>query len=763
MAATALSSAFSAQYSKLAGTSSQGSEQRGAEDDMFPAKVREYELCMVFPYKVDKSLKFEELGGASQGRGLKEATQEQKDKMEMWAQKRDSILKSLQNCGLSIFCYYNRDRDEIIVKIGASAQKLRTTAYRMKYRLQLKEEYLDAFAEFRHDFPGRAELNYTDRRVVSHLYKTHGEDDYPGDDAIFKTTDKIMIINHIITSKDKDCAGINVGNMMHGSKGEGKELLAYFPLHEEQKLSELRNNPFGWIFMGTEQANKIHDYFGDKVAYYYLFMSYYWKMLVLPGLVGILLQVVDLMEATPDNSTTVPFCVLLSTWALFMPHFWRRQEAKYAIAWGNLGLEPEFEPARPAYYGEPRINPVTAQVEPYYPFRERLKKYIFSFFVMIFVLALAIGNVLMLMILRHLYRNALPAYGRVVFQVLTAAAVEIVNYAITKIVAAITDWENHRTQNEFETSFLIKTLLAKFVNSFSALYYLAFFKEHFKLGDYAMECGKNRNGEEDCLLDLQAQLGVFVLFHIVVQNIFEVVVPQLRARYRGFTLDRNRAELSGVEQQAKKERYNAFSDFDETLVTHGYATLFAVAAPWVCIAVCFGVMLEIFLDMRRLTSIMQRPMPLKCRNNEPWDTAFEIYGALAAFTNVFLAVFTSKVYEGLTSTEKIVWFIFMEHCVILIYMALKSVLPEVPSSVTLLQMKQDNLVHRSLENIKVEETQDYGVFNREGGELMEVHEQDMFEEEERSDPTVNWKDSYSNFTKSAKDALMDKDCFSGCR
>eukprot|EP00971_Amphidinium_carterae_P017222 339841-Amphidinium_carterae.1 len=112
-----------------------------------------------------------------------------------------------------------------------------------------------------------------------------------------------------------------------------------------------------------------------------------------------------------------------------------------------------------------------------------------------------------------------------------------------------------------------------------------------------------------------------------------------------FSLYENPAEFSTVERQSKKERYNAFADFDETLVTHGYATLFAVASPWVCMAVCCGTVLEIFLDMRRLTGIMQRPMASKCRNNEPWDTAFEVYGILAAFTNVFVAVFTSDVYD----------------------------------------------------------------------------------------------------------------------
>eukprot|EP00971_Amphidinium_carterae_P200127 3971576-Amphidinium_carterae.1 len=157
-------------------------------------------------------------------------------------------------------------------------------------------------------------------------------------------------------------------------------------------------------------------------------------------------------------------------------------------------------------------------------------------------MALVIGNILLLMFLRHSFRTHFK-FGRVVFQIITAAAVEIVNTMITKVVEWLTQRENHRTQTEFETSFLIKTLIAKFINSFSALYYMAFFKDHGSLLGEEMECGKNRLGDEDCLLDLQAQLGVFVIFHLVVQNMFEVAIPYLKEQYRSmnFSLYENPA------------------------------------------------------------------------------------------------------------------------------------------------------------------------------------------------------------------------------
>merc|ERR1719316_97164 len=92
------------------------------------------------------------------------------NKMQVWKQRRESVLKTLKNCGLNLFCYYSRDRDEIFCKIGADAEKLCLTAARMKYKLQLKPEYLSAYAEYRQDFRGRSDRGGADRRHYAQMY-----------------------------------------------------------------------------------------------------------------------------------------------------------------------------------------------------------------------------------------------------------------------------------------------------------------------------------------------------------------------------------------------------------------------------------------------------------------------------------------------------------------------------------------------------------------------------------------------------------------
>lgn len=735
------------QYAKLeAGQDAKATTQMG---DMYhqEQRRRNYEICMVFKCKTSKAVKYDDGDAVSdlqQRSALFEPSDEARNTMMMWKQRREAILKSLQNCGLRLFCYYSRDRDEILVKIGASPQKLRDTAARMKYKLQLKKQYLNAYAEYRHDFPGRPERHFKDRRVISHIYKTHTEDDFPDSDAIFKTLDKINLIHHMITSKDKDCAGINIGNLLHQG-----DLKAYFPLHESHVLSEMKMHKLQWFLMPEDFANKFRDYFGDRIAFYFLWMAFYWKWLVPLALVGVALQFIDLLIRSPDNITAIPFCILMGVWATFLPYFWRRQEAKYAIGWGTLDLVEALEKCRPEYYGDPRINPVTAQVEPYFDWKRRLKYYALSCTTMCITTTVLVCVCLSIVLLRHHMGTHGPG-GLWGFQISVAIFVELVNVFLAKMASWLTAKENHRTQSEHETHMLSKVMVLKFICSYCILYYTAFFKHHSYLFNQQMECWR-----DDCFLDLQWQLGIFVMFRLVVSNTVEYFTPKVKLWWRSLYLDRNQgvgnrsqsvnnilhstlsghtslelADMSAAEQQAKKDKYDEFATSDDALISHGFTTFFAVASPWVCIAALVSVLVEIAVDMKSLMDNRQRPIPIRARNNEPWSTAFDIYGVLAASTNIFLLIFASKQYETWTFTEKLVLFIYLEHMILFARLLLRVIFPQVPRNVELLQLKQDNMVHRCLENIKVEQNQDFSMFRDHRDHNIHVFDQDILDRED---------------------------------
>jgi hypothetical protein len=703
---------------------------------------RDYEICMVFPCKASEV----------------ETERERSMKEQMMTHEREAILKNLQTCGLHLHCFYSRDRDQIFCKVGAGADKLRDVAARMKYKLQLKPEYLSGYAEYRNDFPGTQENNFQDARMVQHIYKHFGHEDFPTEDSIFSMRDKIVLVHHIVSAKDKSCAGINVGKMMHLG-----ELQGYFPLHEEGIVREFSGHWQQWLWMTPSFATDVRDYFGEKITLYYLFMAFYWKSWLLPAIVGFAMQLIDVLFKSPDNPTATFFCVFISVWSVLLPHFWKRQEAKFSVTWGTLNLVPQLETYRPSFKGELLINPLTNQVEPHYPWANRARWYALSLTIIATTSLLFMTFVLLGLVLRHMTKDVLPERIRsnriIIFQMGFAIVVEVTNNVFSSIAAKLNDWENHRTQSEYDRHLLVKVMVFKFFNCYFILYYIAFLKQELQL--LGMTCWRN-----NCFLDLQSQLASFVIVRLTLSNAMEYLAPRCVAFCRGFSEKRKAvisnlssynklemADMSSAETQAKREPYESFGDFDDVLIAHGYASFFAVTSPWVCAATLAWVLFETFIDVKGLCESRQRPLPQKVRDNEPWSTAFEFYGYMAALTNVTLLVFASTQYNYLKTAEKFFLWLYLLHIIILFKVVTLWLLPEMPEGVETLRLKQERRTHMALENIKLEAQQDYQLSRHQRSVNPQVYEQD-FHDLDAEDPEPH--EVFSAHYRAAKQGVMDK-------
>merc|ERR1712217_931513 len=97
--------------------------------------------------------------------------------------------------------------------------------------------------------------------------------------------------------------------------------------------------------------------------------------------------------------------------------------------------------------------------------------------------------------------------------------------------------------------------------------------------------------------------------------------------------------------------------------------------------------------------------------------------------------FASKEYDSWTFVEKLCFFVYIEHMIFIARLLLKLIFPEVPRNVELLQLKQDNMVHRCLENIKVQQNMDTSMFREGQAEQIEVFEHDLLDDDE-AEPTL---------------------------
>lgn len=673
-----------------------------------PKRMPRADMVMVFRYKTSAAVRWGD-GGDEEWKNLRPPKKEEEHQMLNWQTKRQGIITALSDCGLVLMMYYSRDRDEVFVKIGVEEWHLRQVAEMTRHKLELKEEYLSAFAAYQDDRPGQRDQNYSDSVWTSHLYKMHvdAEDEdggsaYPRPHAIFRTVDRIRLIDYIVRQNESNCANVDVGQLLYD-----KDVVAFFPLHENRKLVALDNDWWKCFVWGTS-INKVRDYFGERIAMYFLFMSHFIKWLIPVSIVGVILWVASVVYGTPDNYGAIFICIIMSFWAIFFVHFWRRQAATHAIKWGTLNMSKDHEPTRTGFIGTSWvINPVTMRSERYYPWADRTWKIAQSYTVLLVTLIVVMFVVCCLFYLRHIFHKH---GGRLWFQIINALVVEILNNIFTSIAKWLTEREQHRTQTEHQNHLLAKTIIFKFVNCYCSLYYIAFFKEHSHMFGMPMNCMYNERLEtNDCLRDLGWQLAVFIIVRLTLQNFIELGMPYLYMWIRRFTEGRqfysspfsnpliSMPDLSSAERQCKKEDYDLYDDVDEILILYGYSTLFVVACPWVPMLALLSCIVECFLDQKKLVLLFRRPMPQPAKDNEPWDTAFDVFGILAMMTNTAVIVFSGHTFDHWKHSSKIVLFLIIEFSTIILKVLVMTILPSTPRRVRLLDEQQRKMVHRRVD------------------------------------------------------------------
>ncbi|MCP9261621.1 Anoctamin [Dirofilaria immitis] len=306
-----------------------------------------------------------------------------------------------------------------------------------------------------------------------------------------------------------------------------------FPLHEECEWNEYnadRNTDREFLYWNWAQYYKhlqipttffnkrqidhtdlmvkiicAKKYFGSKVGWYFAWLGYYSKVLVLASIIGLLCftyGILTISEDIPsndicgvdgigakvilcptcdkycdytrlnasciysklsyvfDNTSTVIFAAMMSIFATLFLEGWKRYHAEVAWKWGLLDFEVDEETVRPEYQlrvekaKTMRINPVTQQLEPYLTFTYRFLHLIGSGVTLFLVIAFVVGIIIYRIIFSQvLYRvDKMESYANL----LTFTTAAILNLLYSYLALKLTNWECPRTQLEFDNSYTFK-------------------------------------------------------------------------------------------------------------------------------------------------------------------------------------------------------------------------------------------------------------------------------------------------------------------
>jgi hypothetical protein len=196
-----------------------------------------------------------------------------------------------------------------------------------------------------------------------------------------------------------------------------KEYITKKLAEDEETYTTLEKN---WKFslLGKMPAKKIKRYFGEKVGFYFEFLSFYTASLFFLGIIGVITYIIQYTDSLQSKSieffselgfkkstltivfnTFYSFVVII--WSTIFLETWKRKEAKLATQWGHK-VSDYVERPLPSFTGRTRRSPVNDSLkELYYPLYLHFLKKLIGYMVSLIIVAIVILIVVYLLYFRN--------------------------------------------------------------------------------------------------------------------------------------------------------------------------------------------------------------------------------------------------------------------------------------------------------------------------------------------------------------------------
>jgi hypothetical protein len=707
-------------------------EQRG-EDEFFFEKYG-YSYDWVFVFRIhDEPVEIEDAFQAFDESVMKKKKEEWKKNLHRDADFKKyfsmkTVIEHLQLSGMETKLFYSTQRDECFCKIRCPPEALEKTAEMLEYKVELDPDRASYCMR-----KGRTPLwegreirdvkNQATYGVFEHIYgRFQCEDEklilYKQNrlansiESPFRCVDRIKLMNELFK---KPASGPVPGcSLQLGRLVECGCLIGYFPLHDlgtriqlEKKWLQLHRMP------NKQPIASIRNYYGEKIAMYFAWLSVYTTFLLYASLPGFITYCVAFGEQRTDSTLTPAFAAFMAVWATIFLECWKRAEITYVMEWGMVGYEQK-ETNRVEFWGLQRTpegaqvtSPVDGEPSMYFPPAEKSRRQLFSNVVTVVFIAFVMFVVYYTFALKAIlsqepYKEQLTLFGLLELSTIipsTANAVSITIFSIAwKIISLkLTINENHRTDTAFEDSLIGKTFSFEFVNKYAACFFAGFAKKYLVENDIC---------DPTCFDELSQTLGILFIVELAVGNTAEVLTSIMAVKKKqaeesaGVSPDRN---VSQIEKQYSMEPFDkllgTFRQYQEMAFQFGYATLFSVAFPLAPVLAFVSNFVEIRVAGWKLLQCTQRPEPEGIEDIGTWYSILDLISTLAVVTNGLLLFFVAEGFAEQKWTTRLVSFILFEHILLLAKFAAGVLIPDVPISTEIQLQRQEFVEKKLIENV----------------------------------------------------------------
>ena len=341
--------------------------------------------------------------------------------------------------------------------------------------------------------------------------------------------------------------------------------------------------------------NTVRNFFGESVAFYFLWIYHFSLWMLTPSLVGVFFYFIPLLkkqqQLTVDNlvkfldyydlpSIFFGLIILICTW-IFLKS-WEQKEKIFQYLWG-VEIK-EFIHSNSEYFMPDNVEKFilgeTLLVPSYYT---QLKKIISSLVIITLILIRIYIDYLIYnpnLLKDEQITNFIKKFQ--IWMPLIIKPISIINNFISNILSI---WENNETKSKQQNSFAWKLVLLEFFNYYTTLARVALVNN------------------QDYKLQMANTIYLFLSLDLITY-IIEFLIQLLRYLYKNGTLNtqkksnKSKKISSAVEHQIySSEIKNIIIEMNKKMIRFGYLYIFSAQASLTPIIVFLVNLIETFIDL----------------------------------------------------------------------------------------------------------------------------------------------------------------------
>ena len=405
----------------------------------------------------------------------------------------------------------------------------------------------------------------------------------------------------------------------------------------------------------------IRNFYNEEIAYYFLWITSLVKWLIIPAILGIIVNYSNKIMINPDGSHNHTILLLLSAflalWGTAFLNYWDQKEKIFNYIWGTESFQ-RSEPDSEAFVPDGFVTLVFNRQFPYVSATKTICKQLVSYIVLFLMLTAIVIGVYIIFMLKVILIKKYPeqqTYIGILSALENTVLIAIMSSLYSMIAYKLNDWQNYRKDFQRMNALAVKFILYDLINNFYPLFYIAFIKKATIFGKEAEQC-YGFGGNDSCLEEIEIQLYTTLSVNFGL-NFLEIGMPIFHQGARMIAL-KKKLEIKGIKigqsnednlpalsphsidhQMILDEYTEMVSEYSEILVDLGYLLLFGVVAPLVPFLVLLLVYTEKFFDSYKIFFLSRVKLLDQSNGLNIYNTVFRliVYGGM--FSNVAFLIF----------------------------------------------------------------------------------------------------------------------------